>query len=349
MIETEIWGQYRNNPVRLFTIQNENGATLQVTNYGGRIKCLKIPDKTGDLVDVVLGFSRLQKYLKDEHYLGAIVGRYANRIESGSFTLRGTDYSLTCNESGHHLHGGRRGFDKRLWQAKSVEKPQGSGVIMSYLSKDGEEGYPGNLTIRASYILTNENKLEFNVKATTDRSTIVNITTHNYYNFSRENKSITDHKLSIEAEKFTPINDNGIPTGEIRDVRQTPFDFRKPIQIGKGIDEDSQQLRNGHGYDHNFVLRDKRHVTDKVASVYSPSTRISLEMKTNQPGLQFYSGNFLGEGSQGKEGSSFRPNCGFCLEPQNFPDSPNKPNFPSAIITPGEIYEHRTILDFTVS
>ncbi|MFW6071525.1 MAG: aldose epimerase family protein [Candidatus Bipolaricaulota bacterium] len=343
MIESRCWGEHDGVPVTLYKLTNDQGATLEVTNYGGRVTSLKVPGPEGEPVDVVLGFDDLESYLEDEHYFGAIVGRYANRIAGGKFSLDGSTYQLTRNEGDHHLHGGRLGFHDRIWRAKPVRTDRGPGLVLRYLSEDGEEGYPGNLSVRATYLLTDENEFQFTFEAATDRPTIVNISQHNYYNLSGMNKKINDHRLTVNAESFTPVNPEGIPFGETKAVEGTPFDFRELRRIGSGLDNEDLQLEYGEGYDHNFVLEEG---ADSAAELISPDSGITLNLVTDQPGLQFYSGNYLEEGLNGKGGATYGPRGGLCLEPGNFPNAPNQENFPDPVIRPGEQYETNSVIRF---
>ena len=343
MIESIRWGEHDGESVTLYRLTNNRGAELKVTNYGGRVTSLKVPGPEGEPVDVVLGFDDLEGYLEDEHYFGAIVGRYANRIAGGRFDLDGSAYQLTRNEREHHLHGGQFGFDKRIWRAKPKETERGPAVVMHYLSHDGEEGYPGNLSVKATYLLTDDNEFQFTFEATTDCPTIVNISQHNYYNLSGMNEKINDHRLTVNAERFTPVDPEGIPSGEIKSVEGTPFDFREPRRIGSGLGKENHQLKYGGGYDHNFVMEEG---LDPAAELVSPTSGVSLEIKTDRPGLQVYSGNYLREGLTGKGGVAYGPRFGLCLEPGNFPNAPNQENFPNPVIRPGEPYEATTMINF---
>ncbi|MBS3787018.1 galactose mutarotase [Candidatus Bipolaricaulota bacterium] len=343
MIESRRWGEHNGEPIALYRLTNDQEAALEVTDYGGRVTSLKVPDPEGEPIDVVLGFDDLESYLEDEYYFGAIVGRYANRIEGGKFSLDGSSYQLTRNEGDHHLHGGQFGFDKRVWRAKPEETDRGPAVVMFYHSEDGEEGYPGNLRVRATYLLTDENEFQFTFEATTDRPTIVNISQHNYYNLSGMNNKINDYRLTVNAERFTPVDSEGIPFGKTKSVEGTPFDFREPRRIGIGLGKKSHQLEYGEGYDHNFVLEEG---PGPAAEIISPTSGVSLELKTDRPGLQVYSGNYLEEGLTGKSGATYGPRAGLCLEPGNFPNAPNQENFPDPVIRPGEQYETRTVIEF---
>ena len=343
MIESKKWGEYNGEPVNLYTLSNAAGASYGLTNYGGRITSLRVPDGRGEQVETVLGYDDLKSYLKDEYFLGAIVGRYANRIENGEFSLEGEKFSLTRNEDKHHLHGGEAGFHKRIWRAEPVRFDEGPGVRLRYLSRDGEEGYPGNLSVRATYVLTEANEFEMRFEASADRPTVVNITNHNYYNLSREDETVLDHELVVDADRFIPIDEDGIPTGELRSVEGTPFDFRKPKTIGEGLNSGEAQIRYPGGYDHSFVLNNG---AGPAAELRSPSSGISLTLATNQPGLQVYSGNHLEAGAAGSGNSPYGPRAAVCLEPGNFPNAPNEPRFPNPVVRPVETYEATIKLDF---
>ena len=343
MIESKKWGEHNGEPVNLYTLTNEEGASFSVTEFGGRITSLQVPDGDGEQVEVVLGYDDLESYLEDEYFLGAIVGRYANRIENGEFSLAGEKSSLTRNEGKHHLHGGEVGFQKRIWRAEPVKFDEGPGIRLRYLSRDGEEGYPGNLSVRATYVLTEANEFEMRFEATADRPTVVNITNHNYYNLSREGETVLDHELVVDADRFIPTDEEGIPIGEPRSVEGTPFDFREPKTIGEGINSGETQIRNAGGYDHSFVLNDGVGPDTKLRS---PSSGISMAMETDQPGVQVYSANYLEEGTSQSGGSTYGPRSAICLEPGNFPNAPNEPRFPNPIVRPGEPYEATTRLDF---
>ena len=343
MIESQKWGEYKGEPVYRYTLSNEAGASCGLTNYGGRITSLRVPDGHGEAVETVLGYSDLGSYLEDEHFLGAIVGRYANRIEAGEFSLEEEEFSLTCNDGPHHLHGGEVGFDKRLWRAEPVKLAEGPGVRLRYLSRDGEEGYPGNLSVRVTYLLTEANEFEMRFEASADRPTIVNITNHNYYNLSPDDDTVLDHELFVDSDRFIPIDAEGIPTGESRSVEETPFDFREPKTIEDGISSGDDQIRFPGGYDHSFVLNEG---PGPDAGLRSPASGVSLTLKTNQPGLQVYSANYLKGRAAGSGNSPRGPQSAVCLEPGNFPNAPNEPRFPNPVVRPGQPYEATTRLGF---
>ena len=314
-----------------------------VINYGGIIASIKVPDRDGEVNDVVLGHDSLEGYLNRTRYFGVLIGRFANRIARGRFTLNGVEYQLAVNNGQNHLHGGVRGFDKVLWAPQEID----DGVQLTYLSQDGEEAYPGNLTATVTYRLNDANELHVDYYATTDRDTIINLTNHSYFNLAGGG-TILHHELQIQADAFTPIDETLIPTGEIRSVKKTPMDFTSPTAIGALIDNDDDQLRIARGYDHNFVLRGEAGTLRTAARVYEPQSGRVMEVITTQPGLQFYSGNYLDGTLVGRSGRAYLKNSGCCLEAQHFPDSPNQPTFPSTVLRPGEKYHHTTIYRFSV-
>jgi len=333
--------------VRLYTLSNKNGLSTTVTNYGGIIVDLMVPDKDGKMGDIVLGYEKVEDYVKDSPYFGALIGRYGNRIGKGGFVLDGVTYDLAINNGQNHLHGGLKGFDKVVWHAAEEQSPDGPSLKLHYLSKDGEEGYPGNLDVNVTYTLTNENELKIDYQATTDKTTICNLTQHSYFNLKGQgNGNILGHDLMINADNFTPVDEGPIPTGEIRSVENTPMDFRKSTLIGERIDVDDQQIKYGLGYDHNWLLNKKSNEMTLAASVYEPQSGRCMEVWTTEPGIQFYSGNFLDGSNIGKSGKVYNHRNGFCLETQHYPDSPNKSNFPSVVLRPGEKYETTTIYKF---
>jgi len=335
--------------VTLFQVSSPSGMVMEVTNYGGIITRLTAPDRDGDFVDVVLGFDELDAYLAgNEPYFGAIIGRYGNRIAGGSFELDGETHTLAQNNGENHLHGGIQGFDKVLWEAQPFSMGSEYGVVLDYVSPDGEEGYPGNLTMKVTYLLTADNRLIVSYQATTDEATPVNLTQHTYFNLAGPGSdTILDHELMIAADHFTPIDAGLIPTGDIRPVDGTPFDFRSPMPIGERIDADDEQIALGLGYDHNWVLRDMGQDLKVAARVFEPTTGRILEISTEEPGIQFYAGNFLDGSLTGKYNEVYEYRSGFALETQHFPDSPNQSAFPSTILRPGETYMTRTIYAFS--
>jgi aldose 1-epimerase len=329
--------------VYLFTMKNKNGVEVKITNYGGIVTSIIVPDKNGSFDDIALGFNRLEPYLAGHPYFGCIVGRYANRIDKGQFTLDGRTYRLATNNGPNHLHGGEEGFDKKVWDADDAAGLDSVAVILNYLSPDGEEGYPGNMQVTVVYTLTNENELIIDYEATSDKATPVNITHHSYFNLAGEGSGdIYDHRLMIDADRYTVVDANLIPTGELRPVEGTPMDFREPHNIGERIN-----LVEG-GYDHNYVLNNDGSFA-LAARVEEPLSGRVMEVFTSEPGMQFYSGNFLDGSITGKSGKKYYQRYGFCLETQHFPDSPNQPGFPNTILRPGETYQYRTVYKFSVA
>jgi len=336
-------------PVDIYTLTNSHGVEARITNFGGILTSLRVPDRKGKADDVVLGFDNLDAYLKGDPWFGALIGRYGNRIAKGRFTLNGIEYKLATNNGENHLHGGIKGFDKVIWNARPMKVPGSAALELTYLSKDGEEGYPGNLSVKVTYTLTNANELKIDYSATTDKDTVVNLTHHSYFNLAGQgNGDILNHRLYLNASRFTPIDAGSIPTGGLRSVRGTPFDFIRMTPIGARINADDEQLKFGSGYDHNFVLNGKTGVMRLAARVYEPTTGRVMEVLTTEPGLQFYSGNFLDGTLTGKEGKVYQRRSGFCLETQHYPDSPNKPNFPSTVLRKGARYHTTTIYRFSV-
>jgi aldose 1-epimerase len=335
--------------VDLYTLTNKNGVEVAITNYGGAVVSLKVPDRNGKLGDVVLGYDSVDGYVSDKSYFGAIIGRYGNRIGHAQFSIDGKTYTLAKNNGENTLHGGIKGFNKAVWSPKEIPAKGGQALELTYLSKDGEEGFPGNLHVRVVYTLTDSNELKIEYFATTDKKTVLNLTNHAYFNLAGPGSGdILGHVLMIEADKFTPVDSGLIPTGELRDVAGTPFDFRKPTKIGERIDSDDEQIKLGGGYDHNFVLR--RKMSDPIslaARMVEPTTGRVLEVWSTEPGVQFYTGNFLDGSAHGKGGIAYAKRSAFCLETQHFPDSPNHPKFPSTELKPEERYHTTTIYKFT--
>jgi aldose 1-epimerase len=299
------------------------------------------------LADVVLGFDNLAGYLNSPPYIGTIIGRYANRIAKGRFTLNGKEYQLAANNGPNHLHGGLKGFDKVLWQAKSFPAKNGAAIALTYLSRDGEEGYPGNLSVQVIYTLTEANELKIDYLATTDKDTLVNLTNHSYFNLSGTDGDILGHLLQIHADYFTPTDATAIPTGDLRDVNDTPFDFRKLTAIGERIERDDEQLKLGKGYDHNFIVKGNFGQLRPAAKVVEPLSGRVMEVLTTEPGVQLYSGNYLDGSKIGKGGKPIKFRTGFCLETQHFPDSPNQPKFPTTVLRKGEKFTSTTIYKFS--
>ena len=331
--------------VELYTLTNVNGLEARIMTYGGIVISLKVPDRDGKLGDIVLGYETLEGYLKNNPYFGSIIGRYGNRIGKGTFSLNGKEYSLPRNNGENTLHGGNRGFDKVVWTAKGVKSRNGAGLSLTYLSKDGEEGFPGNLSVTVVYTLTNNNELKIDYSATTDKTTVVNLTHHSYFNLAGEG-DILNHELMINARMFTPVDSGLIPTGELRRVNGTPMDFTKSTAIGARIDQQDEQLTLGRGYDHNWVLNNNSGQLALAARVYEPRSGRVMEVATTEPGIQFYSGNFLDGSITGKSGQVYKQRYGFCLETQHFPDSPNKPAFPSTVLRAGQRYRTSTVYRF---
>ena len=333
--------------VESFTLTNAHGIELRAISYGGIIVSLRVPDRDGRRDDVVLGHDDLAGYLAKPSFFGALVGRYGNRIAGGRFTLDGRTYTLATNNGPNHLHGGVRGFDKRVWKAQPFERPGTAGLVLTRTSPDGEEGYPGNLAVRVTYTLTDRDEVGFDYFATTDKPTVVNLTQHSYFNLAGDGKrDVLGHELMIDADRFTPVDKTLIPTGVLAAVAGTPFDFRKPAAIGARIGADDEQIRNGGGYDHNFVLNGRGEGRAPVIRVFEPTTGRTLDIATTEPGVQFYSGNFLDGSVTGKAGHVYGKRYGFCLETQHFPDSPNHPGFPSTVLRPGKEYRSKTVLKF---
>ena len=337
----EHWGNYDNKEVLLYTLKNKNGMTIKISNYGGIITLLLIPDKSGKTGDIVLGYDSLKDYLKTTPYFGAIVGRYANRIAKGSFTLDGKKYQLALNNGANALHGGIKGFDRVVWEGKASSDTNNAILLLTYLSKDGEEGYPGNLNIKVTYSLNDLDEFKTVIEASTDKATPVNLCNHTYFNLSSCKTSILDHLLMLNADRYTVVDDGLIPTGELRPVKGTPMDFMSPETIGKRIDQVPGAAPGG--YDHNYVLFKKGNELSLAAKLEDTISGRVIEVLTTQPGIQFYSGNFLDGTIKGKNGIVYQKHWGLCLETQHFPDSPNRPSFPNTILKPGEQYREETI------
>ena len=335
-------------PATLFTLTNAQGLIVKITNFGGIITEIHAPDKDGVFSDVNLGFDRIEPYYQDSPYFGALIGRCGNRICKGKFTLDGKTYQLANNNGNNHLHGGETGFDKVVWDANSFQTETSVGIRLQYLSADGDQGYPGNLQVTVVYELTNENEILVKYHGVTDKATPINLTQHAYFNLAGKG-DILNHQIMINAERFTAIDAEAIPTGDLPLVDNTPFDFRTPRLIGERINEDNLQLRNGNGYDHNFVLN-KTHIKEfsLAARVYEPTSGRVLEVFTQEPGVQFYTGNWLDGSLTGKDWH-YIYRGGFCLEPQHFPDSPNQPQFPNTILRPGEEYNSMMSYRFSVA
>lgn len=336
--------------VDLYTLTNSKGFEARITNYGGILVSLKAPDKDGKLDDIVLGFDDLAGYVKQNPFFGTLTGRYANRIAKGQFTLDGKTYKLFVNNGPNSLHGGKAGFDKKVWTAKEVLKDDAVGLELNYVSKDGEEGYPGTLNTTVTYWLTNNNELRLDYAATTDKATVLNLTNHSYFNLAGAgNGTILKHVVQLNADQVTTVDETLIPTGELKAVAGTPLDFTKPMEIGVRIDDaKDQQMVFGKGYDHNYVINGAPGTLRLAAKVTEPTSGRVLEVSTDQPGVQLYTGNFLDGTLKGKGGKVYPRRSGFCLETQHFPDSPNKPNFPTTVLKPGEQFKSTTVFKFGV-
>jgi aldose 1-epimerase len=332
-------------PVDLYILTDKNGMEAAITNYGGTVVSLKVADRSGKFEDVVLGYDDLDGYATGKAYIGATVGRYANRIAHATFTLDSSTYTLAKNDGDNHLHGG---FNKRVWTAKDVSSSAGQALELTYLSKDGEEGFPGNLPVKVVYTLTDQNELRIDYTATTDKDTVLNLTNHAYFNLAGQgNGDILQQQIMIKADRFTPIDATSIPTGELRSVKGTPFDFTNSTAIGTRIDQDDPQLKLGRGYDHNWVLNNGTPASLFLAAqAYDQHSGRVLEVLTTEPGIQLYTGNFL-DGIHGKDGKVYNRRYAFCLETQHFPDSPNHPNFPSAELKPGQHFQSTTVYKFS--
>ena len=353
-IVKEEFGQFKGQPVELYTLTNNNGVVMKVTTYGGTITELHIPDKDGQMGDVVLGFGNLSGYISPEYEksnpnFGAIIGRYGNRIAKGKFTLDGIEYTLATNNNENHLHGGNIGFNRVVWAAKPIVSAGGNSLELTYTSKNMEEGYPGNLQVTVIYTLTDANEVKIDYRAVTDKATPCNLTNHSYFNLSAGKQSgIARHELVILADKYTEVDGGLIPTGNLPNVAGTPMDFTMPNKVGERIDADFEQLIFGGGYDHNWVLRNSNGSLALAATVYELESGRFMEVLTTEPGIQFYAGNFLDGTLTGKNNTKYERRAGLCLETQHFPDSPNQTSFPSTILQPGQTYQTQTIYRFSI-
>jgi aldose 1-epimerase len=335
-------------PVEIYTLRNGHGMEARIMTYGGIVASLKVPDKNGKFSDVVLGYDNLDDYVKNNPFFGALVGRYGNRIAKGKFTLGGKEYMLALNNAPNNLHGGPIGFDKRAWKvARADVGPEGPGLELTYLSKDGDQGFPGNLNVTAIYTLTDDNGLRLDYTATTDKATLCNLTQHSYFNLAGKG-DVLNHLAFINSDKFTPVDNTLIPTGELKPVAGTPFDFRTVTAIGARINADDEQIKFGSGYDHNWVVNKPLGKLGLVARVTEPTTGRAMEVWSTEPGVQFYTGNFLDGSITGKGGWVYQRRNGFCFEPQHYPDSPNHPQFPSAELKPGQTYQNTIIYKFSI-
>jgi len=336
-------------PVTIYTLRNDKGMEVRILNYGGIVQSLKVPDKNGKFDDVVLGYDNIGGYLTNSPYFGALIGRYGNRIGGGKFTLEGKTYKLAINNGPNSLHGGIKGFDKVVWQASPSLTPDGPALELTYVSQDAEEGFPGNLKVTAIYTLTDNNELHLSFTATTDQPTLCNLTQHSYFNLRGQgNGDVLGHEVNINSDKITPVDKDLITTGEYAPVDGTPFDFRKPTAIGGRINDSNQQIQFGNGYDHNWVINKPLGKLGLQARVYEPTTGRVLEVWSTEPGVQFYTGNFLDGSITGKDGRVYSRRTGLCLEPQHYPDSPNKPVFPTTELKPGETYQNTIVYRFLV-
>jgi aldose 1-epimerase len=347
-MERTTWGKTADGEsVELFTLRSPKGMVVRLTSYGATVVAVEVPDRQGKSGDVVLGFDGLDGYLGPHPHFGGVVGRYGNRIAKGRFSLGELEYTLARNNGENHLHGGTVGFDRKVWKAKDVSTGAGPAVELTYSSRDGEEGYPGNLTAKVTYTLTDANELRLDYEATTDKETVVNLTNHSYFNLAGPaGGDVLGHVLVLEAARFTPVREGLIPTGELRAVEGTPFDFRKATAIGARLETNDAQMALGGGYDHNFVVDGTPGVLRAAARVTEPGSGRVMEVLTSEPGVQFYTGNHL-SGTVGKGGKAYGPRSGFCLETQHYPDSPNQPLFPSTSLQPGERYRSTTVFRFS--
>lgn len=348
-IERTPFGEVDGKAVDLYTLTNANGLEMTVTTYGGIVVSFMIPDRDGNMDDIVLGYNQVEGYVKNNPYFGCIVGRYGNRIGQAKFSLEGQEYTLAANNGENSLHGGIKGFDKVVWDATPMMNDDSVAVVFKYLSPDGEEGFPGNLDVTVTYSLTNGDEFKIDYLATTDKATVVNLTHHSYWNLAGEGSGdILGHEVTLNADRLTPVDVGLIPTGELPSVEGTPMDFRIPTAIGARIDADYEQLKFGKGYDHNWVLnKESEGAMTLAATAYEPTTGRFMEIFTTEPGIQFYTGNFLDGSIIGKSGKAYEFRNGFCLETQHYPDSPNKPDFPSVVLKPGEEYKTTTIHKFS--
>lgn len=345
LMKSDFVSEVDGKPTALYVLKNKNGAEACITNYGGRLVSVMVPDKKGQMTDVVLGYDNINQYVQSDGNYGALIGRYGNRINQAKFTLDGTEYTLPKNDGMHCLHGGAQGYHARMWDAKQLND---QALELTYLSKDGEAGFPGNLNIKVIYTLTDDNAVDIRYEATTDKKTVVNLTNHSYFNLSGvPGSDVLDQLVMINADNYTPVDSTLIPVG-ISSVDETPLDLRTPVAIGKQINDSFQQLQFGHGYDLNWVLNTNGDKNVLAAKAYSPTSGIALEVYTNEPGIQFYTGNFMDGKDTGKHGVTYPHRGAFCLETQHYPDSPNHPDFPSVVLNPGEKYISECIYKFTV-
>lgn len=350
-IEEKPWGVIDGQPVSMYRLSNSNGLKMYVTNYGATIQSLFVKDKFGLLEDVVLGYDSLGEYVSDPYYFGCVVGRYANRIASEIVKLHGKEYKIHTREGGYHLHGGKVGFNKKVWKAEKLEKETACGIRLSYLSVDGEEGFPGNVTAVVTYWLTNQDQVVVEYTATTDKTTLINLTQHSYFNLAGHNAGdILNHEMQIPSSSYLPVNTMQVPRGDIADVTCTPFDFRKPKKIGDDIDKEDLQLQLSDGYDHSWVLeREHTPLIKHAATVANSDSGRVLKVYTTEPAVHFYSANFIDAGTKGKRGAVYKRRASFCLETQHFPDAPNHPHFPSTVLEAGKEFYSKTVFSFSIT
>ncbi|MES2355963.1 MAG: aldose epimerase family protein [Pseudomonadota bacterium] len=347
-ITRQLFGKTREGfPVDLYILSNKNNLAARIMTYGGTLASLCTPDREGNIADIILGFDDLSSYLDEHPYFGSLIGRYANRIAGGIFRLNDTGYRLAQNNGPNHLHGGKIGFDKVMWDASPCISPNGPQLTLNYLSHAGEEGYPGDLNVQVVYTLTDNDELQLDYTATTNQTTVINLTNHTYFNLAG-NGTILNHIVQLAAERFLPVDETLIPTGELRSVQGTPMDFTKPVAIGEFIKAEDNQLQYAKGYDHNWILTKNPNAMAFAARVYEETSGRELTLHTTQPGIQFYTGNLLDGTLRGKNGKPYAQYSGFCLETQHFPDSPNHPTFPSTVLTPNDQYRHTTVYRFAV-
>ncbi|MEO7978271.1 aldose epimerase family protein [Flavobacterium sp.] len=349
IVKSEYGTTPKGEKIDSYKLKNQNGMEVDIITFGGIITDLKVPNKEGVSENVVIGFSSLEQYMKPNPYFGALIGRFGNRIAKGKFSLDGKEYKLAINNAPNALHGGPEGFHRVVWKAEEAKSGQSAVLKLSYLSKDMEEGYPGNLQVFVTYTLTNNNELEVLYEAETDKKTVVNLTQHSYFNLSGDfSKTILDHEITLDADKLVPVDPTLIPTGELQDVANTPFDFRKPKLIGKDIAVQNEQIKRGGGYDHCWVLNNPEKGKTVIAKAYHQASGRVLEVTTDEPGIQLYSGNFLDGTLPMRNGGTYAHRTGFCLETQHYPDSPNQKNFPTTVLNPGENYKTKTTFKFSV-
>ncbi len=345
LMKSDFVSEVQGKQTALYVLKNKNGVEACVTNYGGRLVSVMVPDKNGKMTDVVLGYDNIASYVKSDGNFGALIGRYGNRINRAKFTLDDTEYTLPQNDGKHCLHGGPEGFHTRMWDAKQLNDQT---LELTYLSKDGEAGFPGNLSVKVTYTLTDDNAVDIRYEATTDKKTVLNLTNHSYFNLSGvPGSNVLDQQVMINADNYTPVDSTLIPTG-VSPVEGTPLDLRTPVAIGQHIDDPFEQLQFGHGYDLNWVLNAGGNKNILAAKAYSPTSGIALEVYTNEPGIQFYTGNFMDGKDTGKHGVTYPHRGALCLETQHFPDSPNHPDFPSVVLNPGEKYISECMYKFSV-